>query len=418
MGDIAVHVEGLGKKYQVGAGEQRHKSMRDFLAYMATAPIRRVRNVVRGRGATGQTSTFWALDDLSFDVKRGEVLGVIGRNGAGKTTLLKILSRITEPTKGFAEIHGRVGALLEVGTGFHEELTGRENVYMNAAILGMQRRETNRKFEEIVSFAEVEKFIDTPVKHYSSGMKLRLGFAVAAHLEPEILIADEVLAVGDLAFQEKCLGKMSDVASSGRTVLFVSHNMGAIAGLCTRCILLNHGKLEFEGSTSEAISRYISATVDADEAAAQASKETIFIRSLCLPGNEGNAVPFDQPFTAEATVEVREPIESIATDFVLRDAENRYVLHTRVDSKERVFGGLGVGTYRLRVDIPKLWLASGVYTAQFKIHAQDQTGYYSRFLSPHLPVSLTGKHLNKSSVLYPSSDWSMTPQSRRAPEPT
>ncbi|MCA9896469.1 MAG: ABC transporter ATP-binding protein, partial [Anaerolineae bacterium] len=199
----------------------------------------------------------WALKDVSFEVKRGEVVGIVGRNGAGKSTLLKILSRITEPTSGHAEIHGRVGSLLEVGTGFHPELTGRENIYMNGAILGMRRSEIDRQFDEIVAFAEIERFLDTPVKRYSSGMHVRLAFAVAAHLEPEILLVDEVLAVGDVEFQRKCLGKMEDVAQGGRTVIFVSHNMAAVKDLCQRAFLLKEGELEFVGSVDATIRRYL-----------------------------------------------------------------------------------------------------------------------------------------------------------------
>lgn len=233
MGDIALRVEGLGKQYRIGKAEAAYRTFRDVLADTLSAPFRRAVGLLRGNAAAANnlSEVIWALRDVSFTVKKGEVVGIIGRNGAGKSTLLKILSSITEPTTGEAKLYGRVGALLEVGTGFHPELTGRENIYLNGAILGMSRAEIRRKFDEIVAFAEVEKFIDTPVKHYSSGMGLRLGFAVAAHLEPEILIVDEVLAVGDSAFQRKCLGKMGEVAGEGRTVLFVSHNMAAVQNL-------------------------------------------------------------------------------------------------------------------------------------------------------------------------------------------
>ena len=246
MSDIAIRVENLSKRYVIGRAGARHDTLRDALAGMFR------------REGGGRGEAFWALRDVSFEVKRGEVVGVIGRNGAGKSTLLKILSQITEPTGGRAEIHGRVGSLLEVGTGFHPELTGRENIYLNGAILGMSREEINRKFDEIVDFAEIEKFIDTPVKHYSSGMGLRLGFAVAAHLEPEILVVDEVLAVGDADFQKKCLGKMSDVAGEGRTVLFVSHNMAAVQSLCKRGIILQSGSLAMSGSVETTVSHYLS----------------------------------------------------------------------------------------------------------------------------------------------------------------
>ena len=214
----AIHVEKLGKEYRIGRRPEAYRSLRDTVTRTAKAPFQRLSAVLRGQSSVLSSSTFWALRDVSFDIQPGEVVGFIGRNGAGKSTLLKILSRITEPTTGFADIYGRVGSLLEVGTGFHQELTGRENIYLNGAILGMSRREIERKFDEIVTFSEIEPFIDTMVKHYSSGMYMRLAFAVAAHLEPEILMIDEVLAVGDLEFQKKCLGKMEDVGRLGRTV--------------------------------------------------------------------------------------------------------------------------------------------------------------------------------------------------------
>src|SRR6267378_7987506 len=246
MPTAVIHGEGLGKRYRRGL--QVDDGLRHSLEAFLCSPIASLRRK--------KEETFWALQDVSLQVKEGEVLGLIGRNGAGKTTLLKILSRITRPTTGWAEIHGRVGSLLEVGTGFHPELTGRENTFLSGAILGMGKAEIAHKFDEIVAFAELEKFIDTPVKHYSSGMYVRLAFAVAAHLEPEILLVDEVLAVGDIAFQKKCLGKMGDVAQEGRTVLFVSHNMAAIQNLCGRCFLLDEGSLIAAGGTSHVLAEY------------------------------------------------------------------------------------------------------------------------------------------------------------------
>lgn len=257
MSNVAIRVENLSKLYRIGGKQEKYATLRDTIVDMVAAPYRRVRGLLRGEAASGLTEEIWALKDISFEVKHGEVVGIIGRNGAGKSTLLKILSRITEPTTGYADVYGRVGALLEVGTGFHPELTGRENVFLNGAILGMSREDIKRKFDEIVDFAGVEKFIDTPVKHYSSGMGLRLGFAVAAHLEPEILIVDEVLAVGDAEFQKKCLGKMSDVAGEGRTVLFVSHNMAAVQGLCHRGVVLDYGTVRFESSAENAVDHYL-----------------------------------------------------------------------------------------------------------------------------------------------------------------
>lgn len=264
MSNIAIRVEGLGKQYRIGGAQKSFKTLREVIVDSFNAPLRRARQLLRGQayGAAGLDESIWALKDVSFEVKHGEVVGIIGRNGAGKSTLLKILSRITEPTEGEVRLRGRVGALLEVGTGFHSELTGRENVYLNGAILGMTRADINKKFDEIVAFAGVEKFIDTPVKFYSSGMGLRLGFAVAAHLEPDILVVDEVLAVGDAEFQKKCIGKMSDVAGEGRTVLFVSHNMTMIENLCEYGILLDHGRIVVNDTVQTAVRKYVSAAHD------------------------------------------------------------------------------------------------------------------------------------------------------------
>jgi len=280
----AIKVENLSKLYRIGAKQERYKTLRDSIMSAISGPFRKMKQRAKGQGPRVDSSSsalstplqasgsslsahssslpsndgyIWALRDVSFSVKRGEVVGIIGRNGAGKTTLLKILSRITEPTEGQATVYGRLASLLEVGTGFHPELTGRENIYLNGAILGMKKAEIDHKFDEIVAFAEIEKFIDTPVKHYSSGMYVRLAFAVAAHLEPEILLVDEVLAVGDAAFQKKCLGKMGDVAKEGRTVLFVSHNMGVVDALCSKAFLLNNGEIAASGKADEVIKFYL-----------------------------------------------------------------------------------------------------------------------------------------------------------------
>ncbi len=273
MSDTIVTVENLGKKYRIRhqAEGRKYVALRDVIAEKARGVFKKLKNTkaqkpkseedvnvsASRRLGVSSSEDFWALKDVSFEVKRGEVVGIIGRNGAGKSTLLKILSRITEPTEGEVRLRGRVASLLEVGTGFHPELTGRENIFLNGAILGMHRAEIKRKFDEIVAFAEVEKFLDTPVKRYSSGMYVRLAFAVAAHLEPEILIVDEVLAVGDAEFQKKCLGKMQDVAKGGRTVLFVSHNLSAVQTLCKSCILLDRGRLVAKGNVGETVSRYL-----------------------------------------------------------------------------------------------------------------------------------------------------------------
>lgn len=248
-----IKVEGLGKQYRVGSRLQQFATLRDSISAAVRKPLAALR-------PNGHSETFWALRDVDFEVAPGEVIGVIGRNGAGKSTLLKILSRITEPTTGRVELYGRVASLLEVGTGFHPELTGRENVFLNGAVLGMRKAEIDDKFDEIVAFAEIEKFIDTPVKHYSSGMYVRLAFAVAAHLEPEILIIDEVLAVGDAQFQKRCLGKMNEVARSGRTVLFVSHNLRAVAQLCGHCIWIDGGHVMSRGLTNEVVVDYLASS--------------------------------------------------------------------------------------------------------------------------------------------------------------
>ena len=260
MSDIAIRVENLGKKYFIGGEHKNYSRLGDRVIDAALSPFRRMRKILTGEVASASDlhQAFWALDDVSFEIKQGEIIGIIGHNGAGKSTLLKILSRITDPTTGYADVFGRVGSLLEVGTGFHPELTGRENVYLNGSILGMRKVEIDRKFDEIIDFAEIEKFINTPVKHYSSGMYVRLAFSVAAHLEPEILLIDEVLAVGDVAFQKKSLGKMENVSQQGRTVIFVSHNMNALQRLCPQSILLNHGKLVTQDKTNRVIEQYLS----------------------------------------------------------------------------------------------------------------------------------------------------------------
>lgn len=257
MNSKIITVESISKKYHIGLKRQDN-SLREAIVNLTKAPIRLINSIKEKEKKKKRNNVFWALKNVSFSVESGEILGIIGHNGAGKSTLLKILSRITEPTSGFAKVYGKIGSLLEVGTGFHSELTGRENIYLNGSILGMKRSEIKRKFDEIVAFSEIGDFLDTPVKRYSSGMYVRLAFAVAAHLEPEILIIDEVLAVGDASFQQKCIGKMDEVANSGRTILFVSHNMGAIQSLCSRAILMQHGEIIHNGKVHDTITAYLS----------------------------------------------------------------------------------------------------------------------------------------------------------------
>ncbi len=329
MNDIAIRVENLGKQYRIGAQIDRYRTLRDTLVEAVQRPLRMLRG-----NASGTNDTIWALRDVSFDVKKGEVLGVIGRNGAGKSTLLKILSRVTEPTEGYAEIYGRVGSLLEVGTGFHPELTGRENIALNGAILGMKRLEIERKFDEIVDFSGIEKFIDTPVKRYSSGMYLRLAFAVAAHMEPEILVVDEVLAVGDAEFQRKCLGKMSDVASQGRTVLFVSHNMSAILRLTQEAILLEKGGLVLRAASPQAVDYYLTSGfaqsgerywLPEDIPVDAAPFRPIALRVRNPRGQVADTVRSTEPVTLEIEYTLDEPISGLRVGIYLLTPQGEHI---------------------------------------------------------------------------------------------
>ncbi len=324
MTEIAIRAEHLGKQYRIGTPVAQYRTLRETLSERFSP----------GTAARLPDSRIWALKDVSFEVRRGQVLGVIGRNGAGKSTLLKILSRVTHPTEGSAEIFGRVGSLLEVGTGFHPELTGRENIALNGAILGMKRGEIERKFDEIVSFAEVEQFIDTPVKRYSSGMYLRLAFAVAAHLEPEILVVDEVLAVGDAEFQRKCLGKMSDVAQQGRTVLFVSHNMSAILRLTEETLVIEKGRLALRAPTPQAVDYYLSQGFsgegqrvwEADEIPAEASP--FCPQSICIRAPGGKVVDTvrsGEPAVIEVRYRLAAPITGLRVGIYLMSTRGEYV---------------------------------------------------------------------------------------------
>ncbi|HOF61737.1 MAG TPA: ABC transporter ATP-binding protein [Candidatus Latescibacteria bacterium] len=340
MSDIVISAENLGKKYTIGhQGERgRYLALRDVVVQNARAFWNKTGDLLRGRPIIqGDTlEEVWALKDVSFEVKRGEALGIIGRNGAGKSTLLKILSRITEPTTGRVTIKGRVSSLLEVGTGFHPELTGRENIFLNGTILGMTRAEIKRKFDEIVAFAEIEKFLDTPVKRYSSGMYVRLAFAVAAHLEPEILIVDEVLAVGDAQFQKKCLGKMSDVASEGRTVLFVSHNMGAVSELCTRAMQLNSGTVANEGAPNEVIGAYLRgashlgrAVFDRQESGDRARDDirVAYVETKRADGTLCSVFQHGEQIVVEIGLECGSLGQQVVLGVGFRDSLSRQVLH-------------------------------------------------------------------------------------------
>jgi len=374
MTDIAIRVENLSKQYRIG-GPQAHysyRSLRESLTEAVGAPFRRLSSVVRGQSSAVSNETIWALKDVSFEVKRGEVLGIIGRNGAGKTTLLKILSRITEPTEGYAEIHGRVGSLLEVGTGFHPELTGRENITLNGAILGMKRAEIERKFDEIVAFSGVEKFIDTPVKHYSSGMHVRLAFAVAAHLEPEILLVDEVLAVGDVAFQKKCLGKMGEVAGEGRTVLFVSHNMTAVKALCSRSVLLQSGQIVFNGLASSCVEEYlsrVSPSISKNIPISQREREKrlslrakiVGITIVTEQGETQEVLHSDKPFVIRLTIRSFSDTRC-GIHLGIRDRQDQVLIWLNSACLQNKLFLFEKGTSQVDCKIDPTYLASGDYT--------------------------------------------------------
>lgn len=364
-------MNGLSKLYRIGAPTRRYKTLRESLTTGLKSFGRRAVHLLGTDESNGHSKpTIWALKEVSFEIPRGEVVGIIGRNGAGKSTLLKILSRITEPTAGTIQLRGRVGSLLEVGTGFHPELTGRENIYLNGAIIGMSRAEVARKFDEIVSFSEISQFIDTAVKHYSSGMYLRLAFAVAAHLEPEILLVDEVLAVGDATFQQKCIGKMGEVAREGRTVLFVSHNLGAVATLCTTTLLLINGAVESFGQTSSVIQHYLQTAYD--NSTTQLSNYTtrpgahgIVITSLAMHDNEGcsiAAVPSGTSVSFRIGYELLafSSVDSIDFEVRLRDSTDSRVVtfSTWLNGKP-----LSLKTHQgfITCHVPTLPLAPDVY---------------------------------------------------------
>ena len=368
-----IRVENLSKQYRIGQLAATYATLRESLVQAAISPINRLRRALNqnGNGSADSESHIWALEDVSFEVKPGEVVGIIGRNGAGKSTLLKILSRVTEPTEGKVDLYGRVGSLLEVGTGFHPELTGRENSYLNGAILGMSRREISRNLDAIIAFAEIDKFADTPVKRYSSGMYLRLAFAVAAHLEPEILIIDEVLAVGDAQFQKKCLGKISEVARQGRTVLFVSHNMVAIQALCTRCLWLNQGQLLGCGPTTNVVRNYLKAGSTSitrrvwDTPESAPGDDRIRLRSvrLVLPaGVTDDTLTVKTPFEVEFEYRNMKDNCRLNLSMFVHNEDNVCVFVT-TSCKERRWDGLAFpkGVFRSTCSIPADLLNDGVY---------------------------------------------------------
>ena len=425
MGDTAIQVEGLSKRYRIGKTEGYH-TLRDTIVSTLAAPFATVARVLGRNGVEAEEldRTIWALKEIAFEIERGEVIGIIGGNGAGKSTLLKILSRITEPTDGFADIHGRVASLLEVGTGFHPELTGRENIYLNGAILGMRRAEIGRKFDEIVAFSEIVRFIDTPVKHYSSGMYLKLAFAVAAHLEPEILLVDEVLAVGDVRFQKKCLGKMGSVAKEGRTIIFVSHNMGAITQLCERVILLEGGQLKRIGPSAEVVSEYLSSSlgteavstwssvsVELDQSKASYKVQFRSARLLSVNKQPVAFVTFNDPLLIEITYDVKVSLRHLTVTFHLFDSMNNLVLESMdSDSPEWKDGLREPGRYLATATFPPYLLRPGRYSLSFIALIQDVKVFARQEGILSFDVSEVGYPLNshRLGVISPVVEWEVT----------
>ena len=399
--EIAIRVEGLGKRYLIGESSGGYRTLRDAVSDAASWTTDRVRRR-RPAGKADHRESIWALRDVSFDVRRGQVLGIIGRNGAGKSTLLKLLARVTEPTEGTAEVRGRVGSLLEVGTGFHPELTGRENAFLNGAILGMRRSEIAAKFDEIVEFADIGRFIDTPVKRYSSGMYLRLAFSVAAHLEPEILIVDEVLAVGDAEFQRKCLGKMGDVAQRGRTVLFVSHNMSAVLRLTEETLVIDGGRLLLRDRTPKAVDYYLSSGLaqtgertwsDEPHVTAAAPFRPIQLRIVGADGSAAEQVSAAQAFDIEFTYRLEEPISGLRVGVYLSTSKGEPVFTSfDTDSVER-FQALPLrpaGTYLSRCTVPANLLNEGRYVVGVNASAFRIRSYFTDEYALAFSVDGTG----------------------------
>ena len=383
MSNLAIRIDGIGKRYRIGMLEERPETLAGAAFSVLKAPLKSFRDLrkLSAFGEADEADVLWALRDISFDVKHGEVVGLIGRNGAGKSTLLKVLSRITEPTTGSIDIYGRVASLLEVGTGFHPDLTGRENAYLNGTILGMKKAEVDRKFDEIVAFSEIEKFIDTPVKRYSSGMKVRLAFSVAAHLEPEILLVDEVLAVGDIAFQRKCLGKMDDVAGEGRTVIFVSHHMNMIEALCERGVVLDGGQVSFDGGVDDAIGVYLRqmdgyTDVDVAERTDREGDGSVLLRGLWFEDENGAQ---RTSFASGETVRVCLDYEMLAdtgkcdVSLGLYDHLGRKVAHlSTAFDPTTVNDALRPGRGLIVCEIPRLPLPSGDYSLNTAIQRDGQ----------------------------------------------
>lgn len=405
MSDIVIRTSALCKQYVIGERQNHYVTLRDSLADGAQGVWRAIRG--KGRRSSGaDENLIWALRDVDMEVRQGEVLGILGRNGSGKSTLLKVLSRITEPTTGMAEIWGRVGSLLEVGTGFHPELTGRENVYLNGSILGMRKTEIDRKFDEIVAFSEIEKFIDTAAKHYSSGMFTRLAFAVAAHLEPEILLVDEVLAVGDVAFQKKCLGKMNEASQQGRTVLFVSHNMAIMRSLCKRGIVLEQGKVVADGDISSCIESYFRSIglLDSSYDENQNGSARTRFGPIRINGELQSEFAQGRPTQVSVDLTVDRTLAGCMLYCVLEDMHGRLIFHLTQDTPSLGLRQLNEGKHRMDVSLPPLWLNPGMYSLHFKAVLWGDTTK-PRILSDRFPLDVFGDASSSECVLHPNAEW-------------
>ncbi|MEM7317251.1 MAG: ABC transporter ATP-binding protein, partial [Planctomycetota bacterium] len=404
--ELSIHAEGIGKQYRIGAKQKSYGSLRESLMNLSSSAFGKVRGGLKSFGGQSGTDTFWALKDISFEIKQGDVVGIVGSNGAGKSTLLKVLSRITDPTTGFVDLRGRVGSLLEVGTGFHPELTGRENIFLNGAILGMPRTVVKRQFDAIVDFAGVEKFIDTPVKRYSSGMYLRLAFAVAAHLEPEILLVDEVLAVGDASFQKKCIGKMDSVARDGRTVLFVSHNMAAIRSLCTRGLLLRNGQLVEQGDVQNVIECYFRDLgvlgSDSDDEV-EPNRRSVLGR-VELNGGGTNSVDQSESLKFSTTMRIPRTVGGFRILGLLSDMNRQQLMGLNKTTEELGIGELDAGEYRISLELPPIWLSPGMYNFRFKLYL-DGEGESAKHFSDPFPLDVFGTSSPVSAVMNPASTW-------------
>lgn len=420
MKNKIIDINNLGKRYRIGLLDEMHDSLISGIISWIKSPIsnfQRVRKLSKFKNEESD-DIIWALKNVSFKVEKGEILGIIGKNGAGKSTLLKILSRIVEPTTGQATVYGRVASLLEVGTGFHRELTGRENIYLNGTILGMTKKEVDEQFDEIVAFSEVEKFIDTPVKRYSSGMYVRLAFAVAAHLNPEVLIVDEVLAVGDAAFQKKCIGKMSEVASTGRTVLFVSHNMHVIQNLCTRTILLEDGKIKLDGKTSDVVSHYLKPNNEAavegenDLREWQISRKSFgnlrasAIRTLNSEGDISSTFNIYDPLIIEVEID-NITSNGFVLSFMIQDTQANMVYHIRSQDSNITTQNIGSQT-TVRMTIPKLMLVENTYSIDIWL------GNYLDRLEDYIENAITFNVINRGhsvaplkSIIHETGSWEL-----------